>query len=304
MEVLKYKDWQNTVDTLGMYIQMVGKVALERIPQEPEWESAMLHITPTGISTGNIPSENGLFQISFNFIKHELVILDENGREAVTPLKDGVSVAQFYKIFLSKLEFLGYRTDIYSIPQEWNFTTPFEKDETHKSYDREAVEKWFEMIKYAYKILSKFAAPFRGRRTKINFYWGCLDMGTVRYSGKLLNIDPSLPVGFRYGVDAEEIEFGFNLGNNNIGEPYFFGFMWPNNPDEYKKIALPIEKTYYNDQFIYKLTDCLATSNPDESAMTFFQSVYEAATKIQDWQNLESYNKPLELPSQKIYRNK
>lgn len=304
MEVLKYKDWQNTVDTLGMYIQMIGKVALERIPQEPEWESAMLHITPTGISTGNIPSENGLFQISFNFIKHELVILDENGREAITPLKDGVSVAQFYKIFLNKLEFLGYRTDIYSIPQEWNFTTPFEKDETHKSYDREAVEKWFEMIKYAYKILSKFAAPFRGRRTKINFYWGCLDMGTVRYSGKLLNIDPSLPVGFRYGVDAEEIEFGFNLGNNNIGEPYFFGFMWPNNPDEYKKIALPIEKTYYNDQFIYKLTDCLATPNPEESAMAFFQSVYEAATKIQKWQNLESYNKPLELPSQKIRRNK
>lgn len=32
MDVLKYKDWQNTVDTLGMYIQMVGKVALERIP--------------------------------------------------------------------------------------------------------------------------------------------------------------------------------------------------------------------------------------------------------------------------------
>lgn len=38
--------------------------------------------------------------------------------------------------------------------------------------------------------------------------------------------------------------------------------------------------------------------------MTFFQSVYEVATKIQDWQNLESYNKPLELPSQKIRRNK
>lgn len=302
MEVLKYKDWQNTVDTLGMYIQMVGKVALERIPQEPEWESAMLHITPTGISTGNIPSENGMFQISFNFVKHQLIILDENGREVITPLKDGVSVAQFYKTFLSKLEFLGCRTDIYPIPQEWNFTTPFEKDETHKSYDREAVEKWFEMVKYAYKILSKFAAPFRGRRSKVNFYWGCLDMGTVRYSGKLLNTDPSLPVGFRYGVDAEEIEFGFNLGNNSIGEPYFFGFMWPNNPEEYKKIPLPVEKSYYSDQFIYKLSDCLTTSNSEESAMKFFQSIYDASTKVQGWENLESYNKPLELPPQKTRR--
>lgn len=303
MEILKFKDWQNTVDTLGMYIQMAGKVALERIPQEPEWESALFHITPTGISTGNIPTENGMFQINFNFLRHEMVIHDEHGRKVITPLKDGISVSQFYKSFLGKLEFLGYRTDINPIPQEWSFTTPFDKDEVHKSYDRDAVEKWFKMVKYAYKVMTRFAAPFRGRRTKINFYWGCLDMGTVRYSGRLLKADPDLPVGFRYGVDAEEVEFGFNLGNNSIGEPYFFGFMWPNNPDEYKKIQLKVEKAFYDNQFIYKLSDCLATSDSEESIMRFFQEVYEAATKIQNWENLDSYNRPLELPSQKIRRD-
>lgn len=303
MEILKYNDWKETVDTLGMYIQMAGKVALERVPQEPEWESALFYITPNGISTGNIPYENGLFQISFNFSKHEMLILGECNKEAIIPLNDGVSVAQFYKHFLEKLEFLGYRTDINPIPQEWHFTTPFNKDEEHKSYDKNSVEKWFQIVKYAYKILAKFAAPFRGRRSKINFYWGCLDMGTVRYSGKLLQVDQSLPVGFRYGVDAEEIEFGFNLGNNEIGEPYFFGFTWPNSQDEYKSIKIPIENAYYNNQFIFKLSDAIKTSNSEETILNFYQFIYETITKVQNWDNLDIYNKPLELPLQKTRRN-
>lgn len=302
MDILKYEEWKSTVDTLGMYIQMAGKVALERIPQEPEWESAMFHITPTGISTGNIFSDNGIFQISFNFVKHEMVIHDEHGKKIVTPLRDGVSVAHFYKDFIEKLNFLGYRTDINSIPQEWCFTTPFEDDILHKSYNRHAVEKWFKLVKFAYKVLTKFAAPFRGRRTKINFYWGCMDIGTVRYSGKLLEVDSTLPVGFRYGVDAEEVEFGFNLGNNEIGEPYFFGFVWPNNPEEYKKTQISVDKAFYENQFIYKLRDCFESTFPEENAMKFFRIVYEAAKKVQNWENVNTYDKPLELPPQKIYR--
>ncbi|MEF9932895.1 MAG: DUF5996 family protein [Cetobacterium sp.] len=301
MDNLKYSDWKPTVDTLGMYLQMAGKVMLERKPQEPEWEAVALRVTPTGLTTGPINSENGLFMIDYNFVDHKVIISDESGKKVEIPLEDGVSVAQFYKKFMAQLEFLGHRTDIYTIPQEWDFKTPFELDEEHKSYDKKSVEKWFEMVKFAYQELDKYAAPFRGKRSGIDFWWGTADMGTLRFSGKQYPLNPAFPVGFRYGVDAELVECGFSLGNNPIGEPYFYGFLFENSP-EYKTWKIKPDKAYYNGYFIYLLKDVLEEKNPSESLQLFFNSVYEAATVVQKWEHVEELTKPLEMPPQKPHR--
>lgn len=303
MEVLTYFDWKDTLDTLGMCIQMAGKVMLERKPQEPEWEAVTLKVTPTGLTTGSIPCENGLFQIDFDFVIHQMSITNEEGKTEAIKFIDGVSVSEYYKEFLTKMELLGCRTDIYPIPQEWSFTKSFKEDVTHKTYDRTKVEKAFKMVKFAYSLLDKYAAPFRGKRSGINFWWGTCDMGATRYSGKLVPLNPQLPPGYRYGVDAELIEVGFNFGNGLVPEPYFFGFIFPGSP-EYATSKIEPEQSFFKEgQYIYKLWDAMNTQNPEENILKFFQEVYRIGTQVQKWENLDVLNKPLEMPLQKPHRN-
>ena len=48
--------WRETLDTLHMWTQIVGKVKLELTPFLNEWWNVALQVTPRGLTTGPIPA--------------------------------------------------------------------------------------------------------------------------------------------------------------------------------------------------------------------------------------------------------
>src|SRR4051794_35649050 len=67
---LPYEAWKDTYETLHMWTQIVGKVALAQAPVlNHAWAIAML-VTPRGLSTHTLPHGQRSFAIEFDFIDH------------------------------------------------------------------------------------------------------------------------------------------------------------------------------------------------------------------------------------------
>ena len=130
--------WQDTLDTLHMWTQIVGKTKLELVPFLNQWWEVGFTVTARGMTTSTIPFGHRVFQIDFDFLDHRLDILVNDGRTRSIPLHPQ-SVADFYQEFMGALAELGIRVRITTNPVEVENTIPFDQDRVHASYDPEYV---------------------------------------------------------------------------------------------------------------------------------------------------------------------
>src|SRR5260221_6047018 len=137
---LAYASWKNTLDTLHMYMQIVGKVKLALCAFRNQWWEVAFYITPRGMTTGRIPYNNRAFAVDFDFIDHFLCIHTDTGEKITLPLMP-TSVALFYKKFFQALKTLDISVKINPIPVEFTNPIPFPKDIKHNSYNKEYVTK-------------------------------------------------------------------------------------------------------------------------------------------------------------------
>src|SRR5258708_5709055 len=115
---LPYEDWNDTLDTLHMWMQIVGKVKLVLSPFLNQWWETAFYVTPTGMTTGRIPYKHIAFAVDFNFITHTLTIATSNKQKKTIPLKSR-SVAEFYTEFMTILKTLGINVAINPVPVEF-----------------------------------------------------------------------------------------------------------------------------------------------------------------------------------------
>ncbi|MBO0795844.1 MAG: hypothetical protein J2P36_33550, partial [Ktedonobacteraceae bacterium] len=94
--VLSYEAWKETCETLHMWTQIVGKVRLALSPYINHWWQVSLYVTARGLTTSPIPYQYGVFEISFDFIDHNLCIQTSEGTTKTLPLVSR-SVAAFYR---------------------------------------------------------------------------------------------------------------------------------------------------------------------------------------------------------------
>ena len=82
---LHLEDWKDTCATLHMWTQIVGKVRLALSPQVNHWWEVPLYVSARGLTTSPIPYANGIFEVEFDFIEHNLMIVTSEGerRESI-----------------------------------------------------------------------------------------------------------------------------------------------------------------------------------------------------------------------------
>src|SRR5216683_117297 len=73
-------------------------------------------------------------------------------------------------------------------PQETPWTTPLDEDDEHATYDPAHVSAYFAAATRAALVLSALRAPYRGRSSPVNAWWGSFDLAVSLFSGL-----PSLP---------------------------------------------------------------------------------------------------------------
>src|ERR1700750_1650445 len=131
---IAFEDWKDTLATVHLWTQIVGKIRLRKMPWLNHSWHVTLYVSANGSTTGSIPYDGGIFQIDFDFVNHELIITASNGGERGIQLYPR-TVADFYKELFDNLNALGLDAYIYAIPNELEQVIPFAEDTTHCSYD-------------------------------------------------------------------------------------------------------------------------------------------------------------------------
>ena len=180
---LPYADWVETRDTLHLWTQVVGKIRLVQTP----WLNHSWHVTlyPTarGLTSSLIPYRQGSFQIDFDFIDHALSIRTGDGRERRIPLEP-MSVARFTAVLFAAMGELGLDVRISMMPCEIAEPTPFDQDERHASYDRDAAHRFWRVLISTHAVLAHFRTGFIGKASPVHFFWGSFDLAVTRFSGR------------------------------------------------------------------------------------------------------------------------
>src|SRR5215204_3298481 len=109
--------WSDTLATLQRWLQIVGKVRMVRTPAVNHSWHVTLYVSPRGLTTSAIPTEQGAFEIEFDFIDHLLVVRTGDGAPATMALRPR-SVADFYRELQRLLGERGIAAAIYPVPNE------------------------------------------------------------------------------------------------------------------------------------------------------------------------------------------
>src|SRR5437660_11091394 len=100
---LPLEAWEPTRATLHMWTQIVGKVRLALSPYVNHWWQVPLYVTARGLTTSRNPYKAGIFEVTFDFIDHNLLILTSDGTTKAFPLLSR-SVAEFYREWMASLK--------------------------------------------------------------------------------------------------------------------------------------------------------------------------------------------------------
>ena len=78
---LPYNKWRETVATLQLWTQIVGKVRLTLTPWLNHGWQAALYVTARGLGTSPIPAGSEILEIEFDFISHRLIARTSRGEK-------------------------------------------------------------------------------------------------------------------------------------------------------------------------------------------------------------------------------
>lgn len=293
---LPLEDWKATKNTLHLYLQIVGKIRLKLFPRQNHWWHVPLYVSPRGLTTRPIPYKTGNFEIEFDFIEHRLKIRTNTGEEKTFALRDGLTVADFYKQVFDNLAALQIETKIWAMPYETPSQIPFAEDATNKSYDKEYIEKFHRILVTLNDIFEEFRGRFIGKSTPVHLFWHSFDLALTRFSGKPAPEKPEAGTVEREAYSHEVISFGFWAGDDNVPAPAFYSYTAPE-PDGLTDEPLKPEAAMWNTDkgamAILMYDDVRNTENPREAILQFLESAYQAGAKAADWDTEKFALKPL-----------
>ncbi|MFC4909793.1 DUF5996 family protein [Actinomadura gamaensis] len=283
---LPYAGWAATKDTLHLWTQIVGKIQMASTRPRNHWWHVTLRVDEHGYSTQRLLHDGVHFRISFDLVRHRLVVRTRDREEAI-PLRDGLSVAGFYYELEALLRELGVRVKIKPEPFGVPITTPFPDDAEHASYDPGAVERFRDALVWVDDAFSEFQSWFDGKASPVQLFWHSFDLATARFSGR-----PAPPMDGADPVTAEAyshevISCGWWPGDRGHPQSAFYSYTHPE-PDGLAEQPLsPAEAAWEPTGMTHQARlpyDTVRTSDdPRGILLDFLQSAYAAGARTASW---------------------
>ena len=284
LPALPYESWKDTLATLHMWTQVVGKIRLELTPLVNHWWNVPLYVTARGLTTSPMPYGDCTLEIGFDFIEHDLLIETSDSRRVALALQPQ-SVASFYQSLMTALSDLRMPVKIWTTPQEVPNPIPFEKDTEHASYDAGAAYRFWQILVWVDEVLKEFRAGFIGKASPVHFFWGSFDLAVTRFSGRKAPPRPEADPVTREAYSHEVSSAGFWPGGGEIKGPAFYSYAAPE-PDGFAKATVRPQAAFYHPQmkeFLLLYDDIRTAEAPERLLLEFLESSYDAAATLGKW---------------------
>jgi hypothetical protein len=283
---LSYRTWQPTCDTLHAHTQVLGKLAARLAPAEPQLQHAALRLTARGWETAPLPAPDasGSLVVALDLHAHEAVIEHSGGRAERVPLTPDRPVGSVTRDVLAAVGRLAGPVAIDPAPQEVSWRVPLDQDEEHARYDPDQVAAYFTAATRAALVLAAFRAPYRGRSTPVNAWWGSFDLAVSLFSGA--SADP--PGGdfiMRNAMDAQEVAVGWWPGDERHDQAAFYAYAHPA-PDGFGRLTLSPAAAHWDaalGEYVLDWDDIRSGPDPAAAALEFARSAFRQACVACGW---------------------
>jgi hypothetical protein len=286
---LPYEAWKDTLATLHLWTQMVGKIRLAQTPWTNHSWHVPLYLTARGLTTSPIPYGARTFEIVFDFLAHQLLIHTSDGAVETLPLVPR-TVADFHRELFARLRALGLEVRIRTVPCELPEVIPFEQDQEHRSYDADATRRFWQALVQADRVLKQFRARFIGKVSPVHFFWGSFDLAVTRFSGRRAPPHPggvpNLPDWVAREAYSHEVSScGFWPGGEPLPRAVFYAYAYPE-PEGFKSAAVRPGQARYESglgEFVLPYDEVRGAASPDAMLLEFLETTYAAAADLGRW---------------------
>jgi hypothetical protein len=283
---LPYEEWSATCDTLHAHTQVLGKLAVALAPPEPQLQHAALRLTARGWETGLLPAADGsgALVVALDLRSHEAIVEHSGGRVHRVALAPDRPVGDVTREVLEAVRKVGGAVEINPTAQEVPWSVPLDEDYEHARYDPLQVDSYFAAATRAALILAEFRAPYRGRSTPVNAWWGSFDLAVNLFSGSPAD-PPSDDFIMRNAMNAQEVAVGWWPGDPRYGNAAFYAYAYPALA-AFASATLSPAAAHWNaelGEYILDWDDVSASPDPHQAGVEFARSAFRHACAVCEW---------------------
>ncbi|MGO9956481.1 MAG: DUF5996 family protein [Solirubrobacteraceae bacterium] len=281
-----YAEWSASCDTVHAHTQVLGKLAVALAPPEPQLQHAALRLTARGWETAPLPAldGSGAFVVALDLRTHEAVVEHRGGGAARVSLVPDRPVGEVTRALLAAVRRLAGPVAIDPTPQEVPWSVPLDEDDERARYDPAQVSDYLAAATRAALVLAAFRAPYRGRSTPVNAWWGSFDLAVNLFSG-LPAGPPSDDFIMRNAMDAQEVAVGWWPGDPRYPKAAFYAYAHPA-PDGFPDASLSPSAARWEPalgEYLLDWDDVRAAPDPHSLALGFARSAFHHACMVCDW---------------------
>ncbi len=281
-----FEAWGATIDTVHAHTQVLGKIAVALAPPEPQFQHVALRLTARGWETALLPAPDGSGGVvaALDLRSHEAVAEHSDGRQTRIPLTPDRPVGEVARELLAAVRGFAGEFQIDPTPQEVAWTVPLDQDEEHRTYDVAHVETYFAAATRVALALAEFRAPFRGRQTPVNAWWGSFDIAVNLFSGQPAQ-PPSDDYLMRNAMDSQEVAIGWWPGDARYPRAAFYAYAHPAPPgfENGELEPTPARWEPALGEYLLDWEDVVASEDPHACALAFARSALRHSCSVCDW---------------------
>jgi Family of unknown function (DUF5996) len=286
LPAIRYRDWAATCDTLHAHTQVLGKLAVVLAPREPQLQHAALRLTARGWETAPLPAPDGsgALVVALDLHSHEALVEHSSGQVRRIALTPDRPVGDVTRGVLDAVRALAGAVEIDPTPQEVSWTVPLDEDDRHARYDVTKVADYLEAATAASLVLAAFRAPFRGRSTAVNAWWGSFDIAVGLFSGEPAE-PPADDFIMRNSMDAQEIAVGWWPGDERYEDAAYYAYAHPA-PAGFEHATLTPSAARFDPglgEFILDWEDVRTSPDPRAYALEFARSAFRHSCVVANW---------------------
>jgi hypothetical protein len=222
--------------------------------------------------------------VALDLRAHEAVVEHSERRSRSVALAPDRPVGEVTRELLGIVREVGGGIEIDMTPQEVWWSQPLDEDLEHASYDPDAVASYFASATRAALVLAAFRAPYRGRSTPVNAWWGSFDLAVNLFSGAPAD-PPSDDFIMRNAMDAQEVAVGWWPGDPKYGKAAFYAYAHPAASGFAGATLAPSSARWEErlGEYVLDWDDVVASRDPHGLALEFARSAFNHACVACGW---------------------